>query len=42
MDSESLGPSRWYYGLAAFIFVGGWVLFGVFLWKNLSGIADQL
>jgi hypothetical protein len=42
MERESLGPSRWYYGLAAIIFVGGWVLFGVFLWRNLSGIADQL
>jgi hypothetical protein len=42
MNGQEIRPGRWYYGLAAFIFVGGWVLFGIFLWKNLSGIADQL
>jgi len=41
MDGESLGPSRGYYGLAAAVFVAGWLFFGIFLWKNLSGIADQ-
>jgi hypothetical protein len=42
MNGEEIRPGRWYYGLAALVFVGGWVLFGIFLWKNLSGIADQL
>ncbi len=41
MNGQEIRPGRWYYGLAAFIFVGGWVAFGIFLWKNLSGIADQ-
>ena len=42
MNGTYLGPSRAYYALAAGVFVGGWVVFGIFLWKNLSGIADQL
>jgi hypothetical protein len=42
MNGQEIRPGRWYYGLAACIFVGGWVAFGIFLWKNLSGIADQL
>lgn len=35
-------PGRWYYGLAAAVFVGGFVFFGVFLWKNLSRIGESL
>jgi len=42
MNGEHVGPSRGYYALAAVVFVGGWVFFGIFLFKNLSGLADQL
>jgi hypothetical protein len=42
MNGEQVGPSRGYYALAAVVFVGGWVFFGIFLFKNLSGLADQL
>jgi hypothetical protein len=38
MNEQDLRPGRWLYGLAAVIFVAGWVLFAVFLWKNLSTI----
>lgn len=40
-DGEE-GPSRWYYGLAAAVLVGGFVFFGVFLWKNLSRIGENM
>lgn len=43
MNGElEIGPSRWYYGLAALVFVCGWVFFGLFLFKNLSGLSDKL
>jgi len=36
------GPGRWYYGLAAAVFVAGCVYFGVFLWQNISRIGENL
>jgi len=42
MLEEGIRPSRGYYGLAAAVFVAGWVLFGLFLYRNLSGMADKL
>ncbi len=37
-----VGPGRWYYGLAAAVFVAGCVYFGVFLWQNISRIGENL
>lgn len=42
MNNQEIRPSRWYYGLAVLIVVGGGALFGFLLWKNLSGLADSL
>lgn len=42
MDDQGLSPSRWYYALAGLVFVGGWVLFALFLFKNLSGMGAKL
>jgi hypothetical protein len=42
MIEDEIRPSRWYYGLAGLVFVAGWVLFALVLFKNLSGLADQL
>ena len=42
MLEDEIKPSRWYYGLAGLVFVAGWVLFALVLFKNLSGLADQL
>ncbi len=42
MIEEEIRPSRWYYGLAGLVFVAGWVLFALFLFKNLSGLSDKL
>lgn len=42
MSSQEAGPSRMYYGLAALVFVAGWVLFALFLFKNLSGLSSRL
>lgn len=42
MNDEEIRPSRFYYGLAGVVFVGGFVLFGVFLWRNLSGLEEGL
>lgn len=40
MHETEIRPSRWYYALAVLVFVGGFVAFGLFLWKNLSGMAE--
>jgi hypothetical protein len=37
-----VGPGRWYYGLAAAVFVAGCVYFGVYLWQNISRIGENL
>ena len=42
MNGQESPPGRWWYGLAAVIFVAGWVIFGVVLWKSLSGIGEEL
>ncbi len=42
MNNQEITPSRWYYGLAILVVMGGGALFGVILWKNLSGLADAL
>lgn len=42
MNGQEIRPSRWYYGLAGLIFVGGWVAFGLLLFKNLSGLSEKL
>jgi len=42
MNDEEIRPSRLYYGLAGVVFVGGFVLFGVFLWRNLRGLEEGL
>ncbi|MFB3922884.1 MAG: hypothetical protein ACE145_14260 [Terriglobia bacterium] len=36
------GPSRFYYALAGAIFVAGWVLFGIFLYRNISKLPEKL
>jgi hypothetical protein len=41
MNGQEIRPSRWLYGLAALVFVSGWGLFAVFLWRNLSGIGED-
>ena len=42
MNGQETGPSRVYYGLAAVIFIGGWVLFGLFLFRSLSKLPEKL
>jgi hypothetical protein len=42
MLEEEIRPSRAYYGLAVVVFIAGWVLFGWFLFRNLSGISGKL
>lgn len=42
MNGQDIRPGRWYYGLAAVVFISGWVLFGLFLYRNLSGISSKL
>jgi hypothetical protein len=42
MNGQETGPSRLYYGLAALVFVAGWVLFALVLFKNLSGLSSKL
>jgi hypothetical protein len=42
MNGHETGPSRLYYGLAALVFVAGWVLFALVLFKNLSGLESKL
>jgi hypothetical protein len=42
MDDARITPSRWYYVLAGLVFVAGWVLFALFLFKTLSGIGARL
>jgi hypothetical protein len=42
MNGQEIRPGRWYYGLAAVVFISGWVLFGLFLFRNLSGISSKL
>lgn len=39
---QEIRPGRWLYGLAAVIFVAGWGLFALILWKSLSGIGEGL
>jgi hypothetical protein len=42
VNSSELKPSRAYYALAACIFIGGIGMFGVTLWKGLSGMGAKL
>lgn len=42
MNGHETGPTRLYYALAALVFVAGWVLFALFLFKNLSGLSSKL
>ncbi|MGA3326974.1 MAG: hypothetical protein ABSF45_21125 [Terriglobia bacterium] len=42
MNDARITPSRWYYVLAGVVFVGGWVLFALFLFRSLSGMAARL
>jgi len=35
-------PSRWYYGLAILVFIGGVVSFALFLHKNLNSLSNTL
>jgi len=42
MNGQETGPSRFYYGLAGVIFIGGWVLFGLFLFARLSRLPEKL
>ena len=42
MNGQDTGPSRIYYGVAAAIFIGGWVLFGLFLFRSLSKLPEKL
>lgn len=42
MDTPSIKPSRWYYVLAAIVFVAGWGLFAVFLFLGLRGLGSKL
>ena len=35
-------PSRWYYGLAILVFIGGVVSFALFLHKNLNSLSNSL
>ena len=40
--AQEIRPGKWLYGLAAVIFVAGWALFAVILWKSLSGIGEGM
>jgi hypothetical protein len=42
MDTTPITPSRWYYVLAAVIFIAGWALFAGFLFQSLSGMEAGL
>jgi len=42
MNGHETGPTRLYYALAALVFMAGWVLFAVVLFKNLSGLSSKL
>ncbi len=42
MDDPKITPSRGYYVLAGVVFVAGWVLFALFLFKSLSGMGAKL
>jgi len=42
MDDARITPSRWYYVLAGLVFVGGWVVFAMFLFIRLSGMGNKL
>lgn len=42
MNDQEISPSRWYYGLAALVFIGGAVSFGLILIRNISGMGDKL
>lgn len=42
MDESRITSSRGYYVLAGVVFVGGWVLFALFLFKSLSGMGARL
>lgn len=42
MSDQNIKPSRWYYALAAIVFIIGSALFGWFLFNNLSGLTDRL
>ena len=39
---QNVRPGKWLYGLAAVIFIAGWALFAVILWKSLSGMDEGL
>ncbi|MBI4165635.1 MAG: hypothetical protein HY508_07880 [Acidobacteria bacterium] len=40
--AQEIRPGRWLYGLAAVIFVAGWAMFAIVLWKSLSGLDEGL
>jgi len=42
MNGQEIRPERWYYGLAGATFISGWLLFGLFLFRNLSRISSEL
>ena len=42
MDSKEIRPGRGFYGLAVVVVVAGFGLFGVTLWKGLSGMGSKL
>lgn len=42
MSDRKVRPSRWYYALAGAVFIAGWVLFAIILFKNLSGMGAKL
>jgi hypothetical protein len=42
MGEENIKPGRWYYALAALVFVTGCILFGLFLGSKLRGLSSSL
>jgi len=42
IDNERIYPSRWFYALAALVFIGGWVGLGVILFMRLRGTERRL
>jgi hypothetical protein len=42
MNSEPIGPSRWYYALAGAVIVAGAAYFGITIWKGVSSIPSKL
>jgi hypothetical protein len=42
LAEQAIRPGRWLYGVAALLFVAGWVLFALILWKSLSGIYEGM